>query len=320
MLKAIPNPLTNDLLVSVIIPSYNRPNETLRAVNSVLLQDYPFIEIIVIDDNGAYSDASLKTRETLKELISSGQINYIAHINNLGGNAARNTGLSAAKGQYIAFLDSDDEFLAFKISKQVELLRKVSHHSNKIKAVTCNMSKYINGKIVSTTSNATIIDSPYPILSLEISLGAGSTILFEKECLLKTGIFDESLLRHQEVEFILRFLKYYNIQILPEILVSLHIDDRSNIPTTKKFIDNKNNFFLKVSDSINALSIHEKKKIFMQHNLEISKVAIRNKNYLIAIKYFLKAKPSFNASQNFLRDVLGGIQTYLFKKHFNKKQ
>ena len=305
---------TKDLLVSVIIPSFNRPEETLRAVKSVLLQDYPYVEIIVVDDNGAYTCASRKTREVLSDLVDNKQINYIAHLENLGGNAARNTGIIAAQGKYIAFLDSDDEFFPQKISKQMKQLLKLTKFDSKIKAVTCNMQNYINGKVVSETDEANLIDSFYPILSLNVKMGAGSTILFDRECLDKTGLFDESLLRHQEVEFVLRYLRFYKIQILSETLVRIHMDDRSNIPSTQKFIDNKKYFFSKLSVAINELLPNERKKVFMKHNLEISKVAIRNKNFLVALLYFIKAKPNSSALFKYTKDVLGGIKTYVLKK------
>lgn len=307
------NQLTNNCLVSVIIPSFNRPKETLRAVKSVLSQDYPSIEIIVVDDNGAYSHESQETRKTLSDLISKKTINYVTHIDNLGGNAARNTGIMAAQGKYISFLDSDDEFLPQKISKQVEQLHLLTKSDPRIKAVTCNVKNYINGSLVSETSEESLIDNPYPILSLSLKMGAGSTILFDRECLAKTGDFDESLLRHQEVEFILRYLKHYSIQILPDTLVAIHMDDRSNIPKTKKFIENKTYFLSKVSESIDGLLPKEKKEIFMKHNLEISKVAIRNKNFFIAIMFLIKAKPNFSAFKQYLKEVFDGTKTYLLK-------
>src|SRR5690554_6608061 len=125
-------------LVSVIIPSYRRPKETLRAVESVLSQDYENLEVIVVDDNGSESIYFELTQSSLQKHFITSKIKFIAHIENLGGNAARNTGLMAATGYYISFLDSDDEFYTSKISSQVAWLNDAGNYNSNIKAVTCN--------------------------------------------------------------------------------------------------------------------------------------------------------------------------------------
>jgi len=103
------------LLVSVIIPTYNRAATICAAIDSVLAQTYPEIEIIVVDD-GSTDD----TYQILKAYQQSRKIVYLTQANS-GPAAARNRGIKAAHGQYIAFLDADDRWLSEKLAKQIPL-------------------------------------------------------------------------------------------------------------------------------------------------------------------------------------------------------
>ncbi len=102
-------------LVSVIIPTYNRSSDCKTAVESVLSQTYGDVEVLVVDD-GSVDD----TREVISGLDE--RVRYIRQAN-AGVSAARNTGLEAATGEYIAFLDSDDAWLPWKLEAQLSVLR-----------------------------------------------------------------------------------------------------------------------------------------------------------------------------------------------------
>ena len=104
---------TDRPLISVVIPTYNR-NELIReTINSVLAQTYTNIEIIIVDD------CSTDNTKAVINNIGDPRIRYICHATNLGGAAARNTGIDAAKGEYIAFLDSDDAWVHNKLEIQI---------------------------------------------------------------------------------------------------------------------------------------------------------------------------------------------------------
>ena len=102
--------------VSVVIPTYNRSDYILEAVESILTQTYRDFEIIIVDD-GSTDD----TRDVLAGQIEAGTIRYI-YQENRSKSAARNHGIRLAKGEYIAFLDSDDLFTPTKLAKQVAFL------------------------------------------------------------------------------------------------------------------------------------------------------------------------------------------------------
>ena len=108
--------------VSVILPTYNRSHSLTAAMNSVLMQSYSDLELIVVDD------ASSEDIEAVVSSIGDHRVRYVRRPRNGGAGAARNTGLAHAKGDYIAFQDSDDIWLPQKLAKQVELLSSLPAH------------------------------------------------------------------------------------------------------------------------------------------------------------------------------------------------
>ena len=100
-------------LVSVIIPNFNRKAALQRAVDSVLAQDYEAFEVIVVDD-ASTADVALTLSPAEEE-----KVRWIALPQNLGGGGARNIGLDHARGEVVAFLDSDDVWTSDKLTKQV---------------------------------------------------------------------------------------------------------------------------------------------------------------------------------------------------------
>lgn len=109
-------------LVSVIIPTYKRSIDVLsRAVNSVKIQTYQNIEIIVIDDSPDSYEKRVEVEKYMKS-ISSEKVIYLKNKQNIGGSLSRNRGIVAANGQYITFLDDDDEYMPQKVEKQLSFM------------------------------------------------------------------------------------------------------------------------------------------------------------------------------------------------------
>jgi glycosyltransferase involved in cell wall biosynthesis len=104
--------------VSVIIPSYNSDPFIAEALYSVLEQDYPVFEVIIIDDG-----STDRTRDVVAS-VKDGRIRYIRSDKTEGNYFARNKGLSLAKGEYIAFLDADDIWVDGKLRKQMEAFER----------------------------------------------------------------------------------------------------------------------------------------------------------------------------------------------------
>ena len=110
-------------LVSIVIPTYKRPVKYLsRAVESALGQTYTNIEVIVVDD----SPADYSGRDEVKRYIESlgdSRLVYKQNEKNMGGSLARNEGVALAHGEYVSFLDDDDEYLPHKLEKQLPFMQ-----------------------------------------------------------------------------------------------------------------------------------------------------------------------------------------------------
>ncbi len=102
----------NSPTVSVVIPTYNRAHLVGRAIQSVLNQTYHDFEIIIVDDG------SIDNTEDVVKSLNDPSIRYTRHDQNRGGSAARNTGIKMARGEYVAFQDSDDEYLPEKVESR----------------------------------------------------------------------------------------------------------------------------------------------------------------------------------------------------------
>ena len=110
----------NQPLVSVVIPTYNRANKIVKAIKSVQDQTFENWEIIVVDDG-----SQDKTCEVIEQILNKDQrIRLIRHQKNKGAQAARNIGIKAAKGEWIAFLDSDDQWLPESLELRLKVARK----------------------------------------------------------------------------------------------------------------------------------------------------------------------------------------------------
>ena len=105
-------------LVSVVIPTYNRAGTIGRAVDSVLSQDYPHLEVVVVDDGSTDDTADLMA----EKYTGDGRVRFFQYPNG-GCCVARNRGLREARGEFVAMLDSDDYWLPGKLSLQVRILQ-----------------------------------------------------------------------------------------------------------------------------------------------------------------------------------------------------
>lgn len=124
-------------LVSVILPTYNREKTLLRSIYSVLNQSYQNLELLIIDDG------SNDQTEKLVGSIRDNRIIYIKYSKNRGACAARNIGIAHARGNYIAFQDSDDEWLPQKLDLQIKLLNTTNSD-----IVFCSFFKHHKEKVI----------------------------------------------------------------------------------------------------------------------------------------------------------------------------
>ena len=206
--------------ISVIIPTYNRKNTLPRAVESVLNQTYKPIEIIVVDDGSTDG-----TKEWFSEMYP--LVHYIYQVNS-GVSSARNTGINSARGDWIALLDSDDEWLPDKLELQVKLLQNNAElrfcHTNEIwirNGVRINQRKKhqkYGGNIFKKC--------------LDICRISPSSSLFHTSVIKDVGRFDESLDVCEDYDLWLRITAKYPVLFLDQPLIKKfggHTDQLSRV-------------------------------------------------------------------------------------------
>ncbi len=110
-----------DIKVTVVTPTFNRGDLLARAVKSVLAQTHPNVEMIIVDDNPAGSEARIKTKEVIDK-INDGRVIYLENEKNSGPSISRNNGIARATGEYITFLDDDDEYMETKVEEQLSFM------------------------------------------------------------------------------------------------------------------------------------------------------------------------------------------------------
>lgn len=231
-------------LVSIVLPTYKGSDVLERAINSVLLQTYPQIEIIVVDDNSPESEERKATEIVMSQYETSDNIAYIKHEKNKNGAAARNTGIKSSHGEYIAFLDDDDWFLSRKIEEQVKYLDQHKEFD------ACYCLSQFDGKPIETVPY--IGDVSKELLLLKSNMQT-SCLVFRKGALTAINGFDESFRRHQDYELLLRFFQAgFKIGCVEKVLVARGIGAANNLPNADRFLDLKV-FFLKSFEPTIAL-------------------------------------------------------------------
>jgi len=206
--------------VSVIIPTYNRAQLVGRAIRSVLNQTYQDFETIVVDDGSTDN-----TEEVVKSFNDS-RIRYIRHEENRGGSAARNTGIRAARGEYVAFLDSDDEWLLEKLEEQIALFRK----NPECGAVYTKRLIFDNGKIKIVPQDQQEGWILKPLLRSNV-VGTTSSVVVKRQCFDKVGLFDERLLSSQDWDMWIRIAKHFTFRAIPKPLIKYHARHGPQIST-----------------------------------------------------------------------------------------
>ena len=174
-------------LVSIIVPTYNRPEFLARALKSIHAQTHRNYEVLVINDGG----------EDVGQIVKGfAKTKYLSHPDNRGLPAARNTGLRAAKGEWIAYLDDDDWFYPHHL----ELLTSCTSKARFL---------YSNADYIDRSGRVKIymdVD-PDPGNILSHNITPVCCVMHHRDILLETGLFDETLKNHEDWDLWIRMSK-----------------------------------------------------------------------------------------------------------------
>jgi glycosyltransferase involved in cell wall biosynthesis len=250
------------------------------------------------------------TIQLMKKYKDNDKVVYIQHEKNKNGAAARNTGIKAAKGLYVAFLDDDDEFLPTKLEKQVNYLRQ---HSEFDAVYT---GRYQNGKIF---SGDFIGDLSEHIL-LETFTPMTSTLMFKKSALMDINGFNEGFRRHQDYEMLLRFFKSHCIGAIQEPLVTIGVNCGENELHGENLERTKKLYLKTFSDDIRSLDAKKpgfSKKVYIKNYRFMLFDHLSQKRIGLALKNYNKGcKVSF---LGFHRSIIEYVFIYLKVQNDKKK-
>jgi glycosyltransferase involved in cell wall biosynthesis len=198
---------TNNPLVSVIIPTYNRGWIVKNAIVSVLNQDFTDFELIVIDDGSTDN-----TAEVLQAIA--GTFTVIRQ-DNQGVSAARNRGIRESGGRLIAFLDSDDAWLPQKLSAQVDFFSRQPH------ALICQTEEIWirNGKRVNPGKRHSKLSGMIFEPSLHLCLVSPSAVMIRRRLFAEVGLFDETLPACEDYDLWLRISRQHPIYLIDKPLI-----------------------------------------------------------------------------------------------------
>jgi glycosyltransferase involved in cell wall biosynthesis len=199
-------------LVSAVIPTRNRPEMLVRAVKSVTSQTYPKIEIIIVDDGSEYDVEAMIRKEIQSEFCR-----VIKNIRAPGAAGARNSGFYESRGEFIGFLDDDDEWMPKKIAKQIDAFRMSDNAVGIVITayfVVQNGAKILrerdlNGKVFGT-------------LCRQHLAGNTSNPLIRRKVFEQVGLFDEQMAAAQDTDLWLRIAKHYDFATVSEPLALIH--------------------------------------------------------------------------------------------------
>ncbi len=202
-------------MVSVIIPTYNRMGTLERSVESVLKQTYDNFELLIIDDG------STDGTEDYVRGLEDERIRYHRNESNMGPSASRNKGAALAKGEYLAFQDSDDEWKADKLEKTLAVLEQSCENVGMVYHEMQEQSDV--GDLIPSRSiplankEGQIFDYMllYPLIGIPAAV-------IKKSCFEAIGGFSEEIKSFEDYEFFLRMAKRYEIAFVQEPLILIY--------------------------------------------------------------------------------------------------
>lgn len=231
MVQRNPNPgpivMSSIPTVSVVLPAFNRVASIRAAVESVLRQSYTDFELLIVDDGS--TDGTMAALSDMQDP----RIKLLSNPQNMGVSAARNMGIRNAKGVWVAFQDSDDEWMPTKLEKQMALLAMMERG---FVAGYCGMAVIgeVDGKTKRRTRLHYIPDSTIDKVEgeilhdlLEHSLVSTQTLIARRDCLEAIGGFDEDLLALVDWDCVINLAKLGPFCFVDEPLVHQRFSENS---------------------------------------------------------------------------------------------
>lgn len=267
-----------DHKVTVVMPFFNRVKATIRALNSVKMQTYDNVEVLLVND-ASTDDIS----EVVKYVADNDFVRLVSLPNNRGPAKARNVGIEKATGEYIAFLDSDDEFLHNKIEHQ--LLQMLKHNPD------CSYTSYVRrwgdeDHIISSDISGVVV--PRIIAGCPI---ATPTVMVSRRLMLDNNIrFDESMEIGEDTCFWLEIAKHHEIYLVDKPLTVVNVSKESSAYNDSKLLLGFKNIISYLTSSEYYVKFSSEIALLCKDFYEINKRFLEDERCALKIKgYCLEA-------------------------------
>jgi glycosyltransferase involved in cell wall biosynthesis len=288
-------------VVSVVIPTYKRAEYLPRALESVLSQQYPSVEAVVVDDNGEGTAAQLSTAQVLSAYADR-RVRYVVNPRNLGGALARNAGIEAASGYYVTFLDDDDEYLPGKIAVQAEKMDERGWDMSFMDADICGVA-------------GTLIDMRRHIMPEEPDRAAliarhliehltpTATFMFTAEALRRIGSFEPSEMGHEYMLMLKAIERGLRIGYIPRSLVRQYAHPGERITTGDKKAEGEKRLYALKRRYFDYLTPAQRRSVSARHYATLFYVHLKRRELPLALYNGISAALSSPvASLALLRD------------------
>ena len=236
--------------LSIIVPVFNRAHCILRALESVREQRVAGFELIIGDDASTDDAWEIVRRKFPSARLARLEVNA-------GAASARNAALRIATGEYLAFLDSDDEWLPGKLAAQLEYLEK---HPEVVACATSHFYALRDGR-----RREVIVENP-PDWSVRLQSGqpfhGASTPVVRRSVLESVGLQDESLRVLEDWDWMLRIAQNHRIHVLPEPLSLIHENSPSNADFT---LISTERFLAKHDEAFSSVGAAHRRNVISQH-------------------------------------------------------
>jgi glycosyltransferase involved in cell wall biosynthesis len=269
--------------VSVIIPTYKREIKyLLRAIESIKNQTYKSTEIVIVDDNPPESVYRKQVKQFIQKYSNDTDVIYIMNSKNVGGSIARNNGINAATGDYITFLDDDDEYLPWKVEKQLQFMIENDCDMSFTDLKLVNENKvvvdYREYHSLKTFDNLTLLK--YHIMR---HLTGTPTFMYKTEKLREIGGFEDAKMG-QEFYLMLKSIENnLKIRYLNDCGVIAYRHNDGGISQGRNKINGENTLYEFKKKYFDIFTQREKMFIRFRHFAVMVVAYKRNKEYLKAL-------------------------------------
>ena len=258
-------------VVSVILPVFNRAATLRRCVESVRAQTFTDWELIAVDDGSTDDSAAVL------EAFGDPRIRVLRHDTNRGPGAARNTALAAARGEFFALIDSDDEWLPGKLDAQLARLRECD---------LCGCEYWLVDDAGEQRVRLPEPPSWAEVLHTKCELGNGTTLVVRRDVVDAVGPFDEKLRLYEDWDWVLRMVARFRYAVVPEPLARVHV---SGVRSAWKFAAGAEHFLAKHDAEFARIGTAHRRRVRGKHFEFVAASGFENREYRLGCRYLLKS-------------------------------